>query len=218
MSHFSVAVFTGTKSSDAVEKLLAPFAEYVKPGDPIAVFEADDSPDYDIDPITGERGYWFNPDARWDWYVIGGRFAGALTLNERAAAKYKTSHVDSAKVSECDFSPTDCDVETAKAFWALAVEGKTPPPGIEVDQPFYKPKYYKDRYGDLETYIRMATTSATYAFITPNGNWHAPGDIGWFGLDDATAESVRAYLDEWDKYIKEAAAKRLYVTIVDCHI
>lgn len=33
---------------------------------------------YRLDPKTGKVGYWSNPNAKWDWYVIGGRWSGFL--------------------------------------------------------------------------------------------------------------------------------------------
>ena len=74
MSHFSVAVFSRTPGD--VEALLAPFNEQVAPGDPYAVFVRDESGQLDE---TGQaKGYWRNPNARWDWWVIGGRWRGLL--------------------------------------------------------------------------------------------------------------------------------------------
>ena len=76
MSHFTVAVFS--HSPEDVESLLAPFNECVDSASPYAVFEKDE--DYDPDETTGERGYWHNPNARWDWFVRGGRWPKFLKL------------------------------------------------------------------------------------------------------------------------------------------
>lgn len=35
---------------------------------------------YKKDDITGKYGYWQNPNARWDWYEIGGRWSGFFWL------------------------------------------------------------------------------------------------------------------------------------------
>ena len=32
------------------------------------------------DEETGKYGYWENPNAKWDWYSIGGRWSGSLLL------------------------------------------------------------------------------------------------------------------------------------------
>lgn len=84
---------------------------------------------------------------------------------------------------------------------------------------WYKPEYFIRRYGDLETYSRWRKLPIGYAVMTPNGEWHAPGTVGWFATDDASTESIREYLDWFDK-LKDAYYDRpnVTVTIIDCHI
>ena len=55
-----------------------------------------------------------------------------------------------------------------------------------------------------------------YAFITPDGEWHAPGRVGWFAMSDDTPESIAAYEAEWKAWI--ASPENPYVNFVDCHI
>lgn len=50
-----------------------------------------------IDAHTGKHGYWFNPNAKWDWYVVGGRWSGYFKL------KGKDKFVDQAKKGKIDF-------------------------------------------------------------------------------------------------------------------
>jgi len=35
-----------------------------------------------IDEDTNKYGYWKNPNAKWDWYVLGGRWSGFFTLKD----------------------------------------------------------------------------------------------------------------------------------------
>lgn len=76
MSHFSVAVFSQTPGD--VEALLASFDEQVEAGSPYAEFVRNE--EYDWDKTVGAKGYWRNPNARWDWWEIGGRWRGLLRL------------------------------------------------------------------------------------------------------------------------------------------
>ena len=64
MSHFSVAVFSRTPGD--VEELLAPFIEQVDADSPYAEFV--ESTDCDFDEDAKAKGYWRNPNARWDWW------------------------------------------------------------------------------------------------------------------------------------------------------
>ncbi|AQS86669.1 hypothetical protein AA101099_2488 [Neoasaia chiangmaiensis NBRC 101099] len=38
---------------------------------------------------TGRYGYFHNPDAKWDWYEIGGRWSGRLMIRQEAADGYQ---------------------------------------------------------------------------------------------------------------------------------
>lgn len=93
MSHFSVLVIH--RPDETVEELLAPYDEdptFVAPE--LLQFVPDD--DCDADPDTGQRGYWHNPLAKWDWWEIGGGWHSALPLKRGGRA-------DSARISEIDF-------------------------------------------------------------------------------------------------------------------
>ena len=194
MSHFSVAVFS--KMPGYVEALLAPFEEQVDPDSPYAEFVENE--ECDLDKTVGAGGYWHNPNARWDWWEIGGRG-------------------DGARVADCDFSPDTSRVARLQREWEVLVEGAAQREGEDFIS-IWKPEYYLQRYGDKETYIRRETAFSTYAFVTADGAWHEQGRMGWFGFDDATNESMNQYEKEFQAYLQEARENGLAITIVDCHI
>ena len=97
MSHFSVAVVTNTGSEEEVERLLAPYQENNMGDCPEEYLEFIEDEDADIDDETGKRGYWENPNAKWDWYRIGGRASGLLKLK----SGYTTN---TAKIKDIDLS------------------------------------------------------------------------------------------------------------------
>ena len=76
-------------------------------------------------------GYWFNPNAKWDWYSIGGRWNNLLKLkckdksNEDCSGIINLSKVEyanSAKIKDVDFSLDKKQYDTSKRFWELYVE------------------------------------------------------------------------------------------------
>ena len=215
MSHYTVAVFTHTE--DEVDELLAPFNEVVEAGSPYAEFKEDE--DSDVDLVTGKKGYWFNPNARWDWYSIGGRWAGQLKLKKVEDAGNGIECCDTARVRDCDFSPDEKDYREAIRCWEIAVEGS---PMTEEERKkyvlMYKGEYYVEQYGTKENYARHMSDFSTYAFITADGEWHETGQMGWFGMDDATRSSRETYREAFDAYLEEARKQDLLITIVDCHI
>ena len=209
MSHFSVHIFTHHGTESELESLLEPFCEVVEPGDPYAVFEPDDNPHASVNPETGERGWWVNPNARWDWWQKGGRWRDGLRLKTGETA-------EEARVRDLNLSPDTKAVKDAGGFWEHAVNGAP----LEGDKPIFtfKPEYYTDRYGTKENYVRAVTSGAPYAFITPDGEWHETGKMGWFGVDDATAATLTKFQAEWEAFVTDPDNQDLFVTVIDCHI
>ena len=209
MSHFSVAVFS--RRGDDVEFMLEPFCENVEPGSDFAEFVEDE--ECDIDEITGEKGYWHNPVAKWDWYSIGGRFSGLLVTKDGEL-------VDQARVRECAFERDQDEYDRAIRFWEVHVEGKPLADGEEKDRfdTYYKPEYYIDQYRTKENYADECSRFGTYAFLTADGEWNEPGEMRWFGFANTTAESRDEYRDAFRSYLKKAHNEDMMITIVDCHI
>lgn len=55
------------------------------------------------DPETGRYGYWQNPNAKWDWYVIGGRWKGYFVRKDG------TGKSDCLTKGEIDFEKIKAD-------------------------------------------------------------------------------------------------------------
>ena len=85
MSHFTVAVFTKTGTEKEVDRLLAPYQENNMGDCPKEYLAFVEDEDADMDEETGKRGYWENPNAKWDWYQIGGRWNGLLVSTKGTA-------------------------------------------------------------------------------------------------------------------------------------
>lgn len=103
----------------------------------------------------------YNPNSKWDWYDIGGRWGNLLLLKNGDTA-------NSAKVKDIDF----------------------------------------DKMEDFRT----------YAVLTPNGQWHAPGSMGWWGMSSETNDEYEEWKEKFaEKFIKNANPE-WELSIVDCHI
>lgn len=157
----------------------------------------------------GNRWSTYNPRSKWDWYVVGGRCSGCLKTKDGKS-------VNSAQVGELDFSPRDEDRAAAIDFWERVVEGKED--GGEKPLTLYSPEFYVERYGTKENYAACKSAFSTWAVVTPNGEWHEKGEIGWFALSNETHEEAV----DWELHFRErfidAADPDWRVTIVDCHI
>lgn len=231
MSHYIVAVFH--REDQEVEDLLAPFDEnievepYIKYTRQEAIdfvkehwgdWVKDKSDDECWDEIadeyhnnTDENGNiysTYNPNSKWDWWSYGGRFGGSLKL------KGRDEYIDEARVGDVDFSDDKETYEQSLKFWDDCVEGKAP----RGDLFFYKPEYYKEFYGDRETYARFQAHFSTFAVVTPDGEWHEKGTMGWFGCSSETPEEARSWEEHYKERFIDTADPDWIITIVDCHI
>ena len=153
----------------------------------------------------------YNPNAKWDWYSIGGRFSRLITMENG-------ERTNSCKIKDADFSYVDREsYDEALRFWEVVIDGKPLEKGEKQPFSLYKKEYYIERYGTKEEFAKSSSNFGTYAILTPDGVWHEPGKMGWFGVSHATIEAER----EWEKHYQEilnTANPEWTITIVDCHI
>lgn len=191
------------------------------------------------DEEVHDYGYWENPNAKWDWYQIGGRYAGCIKVNKKTAVDYGFGEkswgwgnenpytedgdiisVDSARVKDIIQRET-YNVERLKRRWELVVEGQQPKNEEEektVRFEMYKPEYYLDTYGTKEKYIDVEGQFTTYAVLTKDGKWHESGKMGWFAISSATADEQLKFKEGYKQFVFDNAEDDDYMTLVDCHI
>jgi hypothetical protein len=241
MSHFAVLVLH--EEDQFIEDLLAPYDEnlevepYIKYTRIQAINKMrKDCPslykDKSEDEIFQEACDWFgctldddnnllstyNPHSKWDWWQVGGRFSGILPIIPTALDGYHgAEYVDSAFVRHIKWvQPLDKEKrEDIIKWWNVNIEGAEG----EKDECFlYNPEYYKERYKDVETYIKTRELPCYHAVVTPDGIWHEPSKVGWWGCTNGNPSDEL----EWDLHFKErfidTAEFDWVATIVDCHI
>ena len=181
----------------------------------------------------------YNPKSKWDWFEIGGRWAGSLKLNKNVS-KSEYGHpnfsygwdekdkkevlrngcVDSAFKKDIDFSPDKKIYKESIRFWELKVEGQEPK--NDEDKEFlkrdvWKKEYYLEKFKTKEIFAKLQSEFTTYA-ILKDGEWLEAGQMGWFGCSSATPKEQRDFKENfYDKFIKDLPDDTL-LTIVDCHI
>lgn len=170
-----------------------------------------------------------NPDAKWDWYTIGGRWMGQLILKKGAKGELgrpgtfdnKPKHdADQARICDVDWKAMRKEAEEAAGkVWDSFFN----PSKEQKENCYLKPEYVEEQkakhlklYGTKENYIRQRGVWTTYALVSPENGWVAPGDMGWFGSSDDT-EDRDNYDKEFIKILKSYPPETL-ITCVDCHI
>lgn len=230
MSHFPIAVFS---KNGFVEDLLAPYYEELrndfhavtedesKMREIQAGFEAgteyDSIEEYMEDYCgyvehKGNYGFWYNSQAKWDWYVVGGRWHNFWTTKNGKKC-------NSVKIGNLCLTVNEQERDKSFRFWEVAVEG-LPILSHEKEETFntlFKPSYYIDAYHTKEEFAKLNMTVLPFAFVTEDGEWIARGEAGYFGVDDSTYESTTEYSKQFYEYLKQVPPE-WFVTIVDCHI
>ena len=174
--------------------------------------------DYGADSIDPDGGVLsqYNPKSKWDWYITGGRWIGMLILKpgckgERGEPGLQcraSENYDSALVADVDFEKMRLlNLSDLQPYDSAMASG------------MFTDAYNRTRFPTEEEYIARATSFYTYAVITPNGEWHAPGEMGWWAVSSETPDEERDWqLNYHERFIKPAIEKGWHITIVDCHI
>jgi len=234
MSHYCCAVFVNNPND--FERILAPFSEqderyfvfhpltdediealkqryYACPEDKRLADTFDGYIDYlDYDRVDGKIGIMSNPNARYDYYTLDGRDYYCNPKEGEvpdATGYFKKSQID------FDAIDVDADYDSHKKFWDEYVLGKNQN-SEDWKYELFNPEYYRNKYGTFDKYWNAVSKFVPYAFVTPDGEWVAPGKVGWFAMEDSTQESN----DEYDKRFWDFVRNHddCYVSFVDMHI
>ena len=193
---------------------------------------------------NGERyGTMGNPQAKWDWYQVGGRWSGSLKL------KGSDQWGDGALKEEVDIDGMELPMrKRAEKTWDEfhqkrdSLDGKSYAglfdgyPGPSDKSPFHKfhvalPEEYRkwchEQMGFLsgyreveqlrsmprEDYVMCSSVWSPYAVLW-DGKWYAKGEMGWFGISMGDESQWRgAFKQLWSEIPDDHT-----VVIVDCHI
>lgn len=239
MSHYAVAVFANNPSD--FDALLAPYDEnsnfttHICNEDELKAKYKEflvQNPSWEkegFEYYLSQMGYEredgqivakYNDNAKWDWYTLGGK---DYIYDLKPEALKRLREEDERYPRKKDYDYDHCEdwqpesAESCARFWEVVVEDAPLRPDEEKPFMFYKKEYYLERYGTKERYVEeMLRPITPYAFITPDGVWHAPGDMGWFACSDETYEDMERFYHEWRDYISND--DNPYVNFVDCHI
>lgn len=259
MSHFTVGVIV--KNPNDLESVLAPYNEqdenymekeiewtkegYIKyykeqyPDNCLADEAIWDAAKLEYGPERCDEEHiycYYNPDARWDWWVIGGRWRYKLKVSkdveqikdmdffagEPRKQRGKNRWVDGARIKDIKWAdmnrPTTEQLKNMGRFWDVVVDGAPKEEGEDFGF-HYKGEYYKDMYGTKDNYIMKECMFYTHDLLDGiNNEWYTMGDMGWFGCDASTRESFEAYLQDFYEIIQRPEYQDYWFIMVDCHI
>ena len=193
---------------------------------------------------AGAWGYYTNPNAKWDWWQIGGRFPGHLLVK--------------ADLQDCIQTGESCECVAPDGYkfvdaarkkdicWDVMKEI-----GTKAVEQSYEQCVAAFASGDVKDFGFFATLTedgirgwgemiyikgetlddykarkgvtdsdqyliGDYAYIDRNGDWSGSGDMGWFGIS-SNDKPERTWKDELQAFMDEVQDDD-FIAIVDCHI
>lgn len=156
---------------------------------------------------SGTRKTTYNPDSHWDWWTIGGRWTGAFTPD------YDPSE-DPRNIETCNL----CE-GTGKRNDALGKDHRKRDPSYGCNGCNGTGKSVKFSYephgGDIMPLSKVPKSVIPYSLVTPDGEWHQKGEMGWFGMSDNEKDEK-----VWTKTVRSLFRKHkdCLAVVVDYHI
>lgn len=173
------------------------------------------------DKLEGRYGYWQNPQSKWDWYQVGGRWAGYFLLKpgcvgdpgERSALSDE-GEIPHNKASSC--RKGDVDWETMERAQKAGLEKNWEEAQSVIKDKVALSYHYGIKEGmTKEQYMNEHMGIHTFAILM-DGVWHESGEMGWWAVVRNEKDG-----DKWrneTQSLLDAIAESATISIVDCHI
>jgi len=165
---------------------------------------------YEKDDGEGKYGSWRNPNSKWDWYELGGRWGDFFTLKDGNTS-------DQAEKSEIDFKAMlDKQQKKAEDLWdeteELIANSEKTGKNIDWELSF---QYGRDPKDTREKYIKDSVGLSTFA-VLKDGAWYEKGKMGWWATV-SDEKDPKAWDRELLKLIETSSEETMF-SLYDCHI
>lgn len=181
-----------------------------------------------------------NPNRKWDWWTVGGRWSGLLTLKAGGQSDAaRKADVDMATKVKTETTKAGIDWDEARTIiagrtwqtwdevgkqyagnWEKARKAYWGQPAIKALEESDKFKWWSDRDDlllDRDTYVRRKGLQSAMTFaILHNGEWHEKGKMGWWATV-SNQKDRESWEDEWWG-VFNSIPDDYTITVVDCHI
>lgn len=179
-----------------------------------------------------------NPDKKWDWHVLGGRYADRLLMKDGLRVdQCRKGQIDmeglqddklaNALISWYEVQRVIRDLPEAESW--DSVRSRLP---IEEASTFYRDQPRVKAFGEMrdylfddlerfqvskEEFLQRAKDSALSCFaILKDGQWYERGEMGWWGAVHNEKDG-----DKWQKQFMElftSLPDDALISVFDCHI
>jgi len=187
-----------------------------------------------IQDENGNWGYYRNDRCKWDWYLVGGRWAGYFRVKPGAVGvqghhrakdfaeitgeeveDLSPDSADIVRVGDIDWDAmSEFNIAESKEYWEKAFEKYSD------DKKMRKLLYGIDENDTIETYINRRSNKGTFAVVKKDENgeweWYERGSMGFWGI--VTDEKEENKWDEEFEKLIDGLDSDTVLTLVDCHI
>lgn len=197
------------------------------------LFEVDP---YDIDAVlevisdwtgsdTGvdEEGFFAwstsNPRGRWNWWILGGRWAGSLKLLPGASGELGTRGAGHKEIP-LPFNELSADRALLGDVDWRGMKRRQEDIAARLWDGFVGSPHSKslllgvEDHVDRDSYIALRSHPATFA-VVKNCDWFERYEVGWWGVC-LDARPVQEWHDEFDSLLADLPPDTL-ISVVDCH-
>ena len=188
-----------------------------------------------------EEGMWhwsdYNPDSKWDWYEVGGRWSGMLQgVNFKPVTEvlaFFDANADAreqyaAASKKQDEAIAEFVIERAKAEGREVLEGDALRTAISGVKWALRMGGVKDATDEVaktleldldEEVVKQAATVNFRAMLAIDGEWLQKGEMGYFGMSSGD-KGESEWMDIQMQALREAVAEDpdCVLVVVDCHI
>lgn len=183
-----------------------------------------------------------NPNSKWDWWQIGGRWDNRLETHTGG-----TNHTTINNLAFTNIIATQkAKAEQEYNNFLTATHGLRMPPtmqdlldqGVDHDKARYlinsspweqaaqravpnlfmfaRHAFHIDRGGKEAYILEHSTPDVPTAYIDLDGNWHERGEIGWLGYVNEE-EPLENWVTQYRNYL-QTLPPTTHITLIDCHI
>lgn len=227
MSHFTVLVVTDTQpTQDILHATLLPFHEYECTGyEEYLEFvsfedvEATYKEHGEGEPLEEFVKEWFsssaelrngvwgkmtNPNKKWDWWVVGGRWSNMLAL--KSGGKGSVAQKSDLDLARMAYDRGIMRTEQWEGYAKDIREGKS-----HESAAYWNgiPQHITDR----ETFLAIDPGFTTFAVLW-KGEWYEKGRMGWWAM---VSDEKQDWLNIYQRIFVDIPDDA-WLTVVDCHI
>lgn len=220
----------GTKDGVPFKEIYASFEEFV------ADWEGID----ERDPVMNRYGRYANPNAKWDWWQVGGRFGEAFKKkgSDTWVNSITLENLDLAGMVEEQLEEANAEYTTLESIlkglpapsWEEYLakypniqDARNAYNSLEVVKDLNKAHFFvfggiAEEYGtSREEYLNKVRQRVLVPFaFVQNGVWYEKGRMGWFGMS-SNEISDNEWAEKFHAVLRELPPETV-ITMVDCHI